>query len=80
MSGPPLVAPPASHTVNILVNGQPHDVPDGTTIAQLLVILEVTERHVAVEVNLQLVPRAHHAEHQLRPGDRLEVVTLVGGG
>jgi sulfur carrier protein len=35
---------------------------------------------VAVEVNLQLVPRARHAEQQLREADRLEVVTLVGGG
>jgi sulfur carrier protein len=66
--------------VNILVNGTQRDVPEGITVAALLRELEMTARHVAVEVNLQLVPRARHAEHLLREDDRLEVVTLVGGG
>jgi sulfur carrier protein len=66
--------------VNIFVNGVPREVPDSATIAALLAQLEVTERHVAVEVNLELVPRARHGEHRLCEGDRLEVVTLVGGG
>lgn len=66
--------------VNVFVNGVPRTLPAGATITQLLAELEVTERHVAVEVNLELVPRARHAEYQLRESDRLEVVTLVGGG
>lgn len=66
--------------MNILVNGAEREVPDGITIAALLRELEITARHVAVEVNLQLVPKARHAEHLLREDDRMEVVTLVGGG
>jgi sulfur carrier protein len=66
--------------VNILINGTPRDISDGTTITQLLRELDMAARQVAVEVNLELVPRARHAEHQLREADRLEVVTLVGGG
>jgi sulfur carrier protein len=66
--------------VNILINGILRDVPEGTTIAQLLERLEMTAKHVAVEVNLELVPREHHDDHQLSESDRLEVVTLVGGG
>ncbi len=66
--------------VNILVNGIPRSVPEGTTIAALLEGLEMTARHVAVAVNLALGPRARHGEHRLRERDRLEVVTLVGGG
>lgn len=66
--------------VNILVNGEEREVPDGTTIAQLLTRLELTARHLAVEVNHELVPRSRHAEHRLRERDHLEVVTLVGGG
>ena len=66
--------------MNILVNGTPREVCEGTTIAQLLKSLELDQRHVAVEVNLELVPRAQHAAHPLREADRLEVVTLVGGG
>ncbi|REK12719.1 MAG: sulfur carrier protein ThiS [Planctomycetota bacterium] len=66
--------------MNILVNGTPHDVPEGTTISALLDALDMAARHVAVEVNLQLVPRAQHADHKLHEDDQLEVVTLVGGG
>jgi sulfur carrier protein len=66
--------------VNVFVNGDPHTVSAGLTVAELLAALEVTAPHIAVEVNLELVPRARHAEHRLRENDRLEVVTLVGGG
>jgi len=43
-------------------------------------LLGVAQPHVAVEVNLEVVPRAEHGEAVLRDGDRVEVVTLVGGG
>jgi sulfur carrier protein len=66
--------------VKILVNGAPRDVLPGTTIAQLLAELEIPARGVAVEVNLELVPRSRHADHRLQEADELEVVTLVGGG
>ena len=66
--------------MEIIVNGHPRQVPDGLTLAALLTELEITVRHVAVEVNRQLVPRGQHQEFRLSPGDRLEVVTLVGGG
>ena len=66
--------------MQIIFNGQPRDVPEGVTVAQLLDTLKLAARHVAVEVNLELVPRARHGQCALQPGDRLEVVTLVGGG
>jgi sulfur carrier protein len=66
--------------MQIEVNGEQREVADGLTIAGLLTQLEVKQPHVAVEVNLEVVPRARHAETVLRPGDKLEVVTLVGGG
>ncbi len=66
--------------MTITLNGEPREVIAGTTVAELLGELEVLPKHVAVEVNLELVPRARHAEHRLRENDRLEVVTLVGGG
>jgi sulfur carrier protein len=66
--------------VKILVNGQPREVAPGSTVADLLAELEMTARGVAVEVNLELVPRARHAEHVLHEADQLEIVTLVGGG
>jgi thiamine biosynthesis protein ThiS len=66
--------------LEISVNGQAREVPDGSTVGDLILALEIEPRRVAVEVNLELVPREQHADHQLAPGDRLEVVTLVGGG
>lgn len=66
--------------MQINVNGTARPLPPATTIAALLADLELSPRQVAVEVNLELVPRARHAEYELQPGDRIEVVTLVGGG
>lgn len=66
--------------MNVVVNGQPHELPDRFTVSELLQRLELPQRGVAVEVNLAIVPRARHAEHTLAEGDRLEVVSLVGGG
>ena len=66
--------------MTILVNGESRQVADGTTVAQLVADLKLDARPLAVEVNLELVPRSRYAEHQLSEGDRLEIVTLVGGG
>jgi len=66
--------------MRIEVNGQPREVADGATVATLLEELSVALPQVAVELNLEVVPRARHAQTVLHDGDRLEVVTLVGGG
>ena len=66
--------------MEIILNGQSHEIAKDTTVAMLLEQLEIEPRRVAVEVNLDLVPRDRHAETQLAGGDCLEVVTLVGGG
>ena len=66
--------------MEVMINGAPRTLSPGATIATLLAELELDTRHVAVECNLELVPRAKHADHQLQAGDRLEVVTFVGGG
>jgi sulfur carrier protein len=66
--------------MTIHINGQPREIAAGSTVAALLGELGVTQPHVAVELNLEVVPRAQHPETLLRDGDRVEVVTLVGGG
>lgn len=66
--------------MEIVVNGQNHDVPEGITIAGLLERFGLADKYVAVEVNRDVIPRARHAEHRIQPGDSLEIVTLVGGG
>ena len=66
--------------MEITINGDPREVESGTTVAQLLEQLDMQPRFVAVERNLELIPRATHAECTLNDSDRLEIVTLVGGG
>jgi thiamine biosynthesis protein ThiS len=66
--------------MKIFVNDQSREVPSATTVAELIDKLGIETRHVAVEVNLELVPRAEHPTRRLQEGDQLEVVTLVGGG
>ena len=62
------------------VNGDLQEILPGATVAQLLQQMGVTAPHVAVEVNLEIVPREAHEQHILQDGDQVEVVTLVGGG
>jgi sulfur carrier protein len=66
--------------IRLIVNGESREVPTGTTVAGLLAQLQMQPRLVAVERNRDLVPRSQHANCALQPGDRIEIVTLVGGG
>ena len=66
--------------MQIQVNGERREVDSGLSIAALLKQLELDPRYLAVERNLELVPRREHANTLLTDGDRVEVVTLVGGG
>ena len=67
-------------TLNIIVNDASRVVPEGTTVESLLEILGLKPRFLAVERNRQVVPRGDHAATVLADGDRIEIVTLVGGG
>jgi sulfur carrier protein len=66
--------------VNIFYNGQPLPTRDQITVAELVEQLELPVRQIAVEVNCELAPREQYAQQRLHEGDRVEVVTLAGGG
>lgn len=66
--------------MRVIVNGESKDVAPDTTVAELLRTLGLAERLCATEINRKLVPKRSHAEHILREGDAVEIVTLVGGG
>lgn len=66
--------------MTVICNGRPREVPAGVTVAALLEELQLSPRMVAVEINLELSPRATHHERTLAAGDRIEIVSLVGGG
>ena len=66
--------------IEVIVNGRPLSIEAGLTLATLLERLELPIGRIAVERNEKVVPRARYAAEPVEAGDRLEVVTLVGGG
>lgn len=64
----------------VLVNGRDEQVPAGASVGEVVALLVERERGVAVAVNGDVVPRSTWNVHSLAPGDRIEVVTAVGGG
>ncbi len=66
--------------MHIQLNGQPFELPAGATVADLLVRLDATGKRVAVELNLDIVPRSQHGTTVLHDGDQPEVVHAIGGG
>lgn len=66
--------------MEIFVNGEARQVSEGLTLAQLVQDLGLVGQRIAVEVNLDIIPRSTHAYHVLHPGDRVEIVRAIGGG
>ncbi len=64
----------------VVVNGTERDVAEGTTLGELVRGLDLEGKPFAVELNREVVRRARLAETALKDGDRVEIVTLVGGG
>jgi thiamine biosynthesis protein ThiS len=67
-------------TVSIRVNGGHRRVPSGISIADLALELGLEPAKVAVERNLEVVPRSTLAHVMVEDGDDFEIVTFVGGG
>ncbi len=62
------------------INGEPREFPEGLSLAALVAQLGMKADRVAVELNLEIVPRADWDAIQLKDGDKLEIVHFVGGG
>jgi sulfur carrier protein len=69
-----------SETLPITVNGEPYPAAAGASALDVVAALGLAGRPLAVEVNEAVVPRARLGDCMLKAGDRLEIVTLVGGG
>jgi sulfur carrier protein len=66
--------------MDLQINGEPRNFPDGLTVASLVAHLGMKADRVAVELNLEIVPRANWDAIALKNGDKLEIVHFVGGG
>ena len=66
--------------MQIVLNGESLDIAEGMSVKALVLTLADDPRGVAIERNLEIVPKAEHATTMLEEGDCLEVVQFVGGG
>lgn len=66
--------------MRLTINGEDRQLPPVATIGELVAALHLDTRKVAVERNLEIVPRSLHAETPVSEGDRIEIVTFIGGG
>lgn len=66
--------------MEIYVNGHAEEVAEGLTAADLVENMGLTNKRVAMEVNLEIVPRSRYTEHVFNSGDKVEIVHAVGGG
>ena len=66
--------------MRIQLNGQDHDLPGPMKLQALIERLALDGRKIAIERNLEIVPRSAYAATEIAEGDRLEIVNFVGGG
>jgi sulfur carrier protein len=66
--------------MQLVINGDPHDLPGPLSVSALLAHLAIDPRRVAVEVNETVIKKARYDETRVEPDDRVEIVNFVGGG
>jgi thiamine biosynthesis protein ThiS len=66
--------------MNLTVNGEPRAFPPLADLAALVAALGLDGRKVAIERNLEIVPRSAYGKTKLSDGDRIEIVHFIGGG
>lgn len=66
--------------MKIYLNGEARQVPDNCSAAQLVEELGLSGKRIAMEVNMEIVPRSGYDGHIFKEGDRVEIVHAIGGG
>lgn len=66
--------------MQIHVNGEPRDIAANLTVADLLSRLDIRGDRVAVELNLEILDRGEFPGKTLKDGDRVEIISFIGGG
>lgn len=69
-----------SVTISVTINGEEQVLDTAVCLEDLLIILGLTKGKVAIERNLEIVPRSRYSETMVQDGDRLEIVHFIGGG
>jgi thiamine biosynthesis protein ThiS len=67
-------------SIEIIINGETQVFDGAVSVADLLARLGLPEKKIAVEHNLEIVPKSAYASHMVEAGDRIEIVHFIGGG
>lgn len=66
--------------IEIYLNGEKHSLSGSTYLSDLINHLQLQDKRIAVEVNLNVVPRSQFPQYTLNSGDQVEIVQAIGGG
>jgi sulfur carrier protein len=66
--------------MEVIINGESQELPEAISASELIDQLGLSTKRLAVEVNLEIVPRSQFDSHRFKPGDRIEIVHAIGGG
>ena len=66
--------------MNIILNNESDEVHDGITIKELLDDKKILTQYIAIEINKKIIPKSSYYKHELKEGDRIEIITAIGGG
>ena len=66
--------------MEVIINGEAQELPETISASELIDQLGLSTKRLAVEVNLEIVPRSQFDRHRFKPGDRIEIVHAIGGG
>ena len=66
--------------MNISINKEMISLPEETTITSLLERLDIERKHIAVEINMEIIPKSEYDKYRLKEHDNVEIIWAVGGG
>jgi len=66
--------------MNILLNNKLETIFDGSTVKKLLKHKNIQNKYFAVEINQKIIPKSDHGTHLIKDGDKIEIITAIGGG
>ena len=66
--------------MNIFLNNKPEILSDGSTVRKLLENKNIKNAYYAIEINRKIIPKSQHETYVIKDGDKVEIITAIGGG
>ena len=66
--------------MNIILNNESDEVHEGITIKEFLDDKKINTKYIAIEINKKIIPKSSYINHELKDGEKIEIITAIGGG